>query len=833
MSLALRIALREMRAGLRGGLRGFRVFLLCLMLGVAAIAAVGLVREAIRQGMAEQGATLLGGDAQYGFTYRRATDAERGWIASHAARLSETITMRSMIGVGDAFTLTQIKAVDAAYPLNGRLVLDPPGAVLDEKEGVPGAFVDGVLADRLGLVPGARFTLGGKTFEMRARLLSEPDSTGRDTLFGPRTLVSLAALDGTPMLAPGSLFDSAYRVQLRPGQDLATLKRQAAAQFHGTGMNWTDSRRPSPGTERFTDQLSAFLVLVGLAGLAVGGSGMSSATSAWISSKAETIATLRALGASAGLVRRVFAVQLAALTVLGIALGLLLGAGLVMAAAPQIAGALPFPVAVGLSVRPLASAALFGALTVVLFTLWPLGRMTRIGAARLYRPGRAGGWPGWGAAVSSAVVLIVLAGAACAETGRTGLSLAVLGGVAAALVLLALMGRGIGALARRLRPLGRGRPVLHLALAALGGPGGEGRAVMISLGLGLTVLSSIGQIEAGLRSAIRNDLPAVAPAFFLIDILPDDRAALLDRLAALPGVTRTETAPMLRGVIDRINGRPAREVGGDHWVLRGDRGVTFAETPREKLTAGSWWPAGYDGPPQASFAAKEGAELGLKLGDRIGVNILGREIEATITSFRDVDFSTAGIGFVLTLDPAALAGAPHTEIATVYATPAAEAPVLRLIGHDFPNVTAIGVRGALERVGEALASVSKAVLLAASVTLAVGFVVLIGAAAGGEGARAREAAVLRSLGATRATVLASFALRAALAGAVAGIVAVAGGVLAGWAVMDRVMNLPYSIAWGPAFAIVAAGVGAVVLAQIAFALRPLGLRPARVLREAE
>ncbi|RBP92813.1 putative ABC transport system permease protein [Rhodobacter sp. 140A] len=832
MSLAWRIARRE----LRGGLRGFRVFLLCLMLGVAAIAAVGLVRGAIRAGLADQGAVLLGGDAQYEFTYRRATAEERDWIAAHAGRVSELVAFRSMLNAGDDYALTQVKAVDGAYPLTGTLALDPPlpPAALVGQGGVPGAFLDPVLADRLGLKPGDRFALGGQAFVMMARILREPDSTGAGIAFGPRSIVSLAAIEAGPLLAPGSLYETQYRVTLPAGATLATLKTAALARFEGAGMRWSDSRRAAPGAERFTDRLTTFLVLVGLAGLAVGGVGISATVSAWIERKAETIATLRALGATSGTIRAAFLIQLAVLGAAGIAAGLILGAGAVLAAAGAIARAMPVPVEVGLSARPLLEAALYGALTAAIFALWPLARMSALRAATLYRStGRGRSLPPAGSLVLIGALVVALVGAAATLSGEVGLTLAAFAGVAGALGLLALAALGLRRLARAAIPLTQGRPALHAALAAIGGPRSEAVAVVLSLGLGLSVLSAVGQIDAGLRGAIARDLPQVAPAYFIIDIQPDQLAPLLARLRAFPEVSRVDTAPMLRGVITRINGRPAREVAGDHWVLRGDRGVTFADVPRERLTAGTWWPEGYAGPPQASFAAKEAAELGLKLGDRITVNILGRDIEATITSLRDVDFSTAGIGFVLTLNPAALAGAPHTDLATIYAPEAGEAAILRDLARAFPNITAIRVRDAIARVSEALATIARAVALAASVTLATGFTVLIGAAAAGESARAREAALLKTLGATRGMILRSFALRAALAGASAGIIAVAVGALAGWAVLHFVMEASYRFAPGPAAAIALGGLGAVLIAGLVFALRPLAARPARVLRENE
>ena len=835
MTLSARIAARE----LRGGIRGFRVFLLCLMLGVAAIASVGLVRGAIRAALADQGAMLLGGDAQYEFTYRRATPEERAWIEDHAEATSEVIEFRSMLtrGEGEALetALTQVKAVDGAHPLIGSLALDPsvPMPALAPEGGPPGIFLDRILADRLGLAPGEVVQLAGQPFIYRAAITREPDSTGAGIGLGPRSIVAISAIEDTPILAPGSLYETEYRVILPAGTDLEAAQSAAEARFEGAGMRWSDSRRAAPGADRFVDRLGSFLVLVGLAGLAVGGVGISATVSAWIERKAETVATLRALGASGGTIRAIFLWQLAALSALGILAGVVLAALVVVLAAGVIEGALPIPVTIALSPAPMVEAAVYGALVAAIFALWPLARMATTRSGALYRAGRGRRWPSWPALVLMAVLVAALLAAAVGFSGLVGLTLGTFGGVVGALVLLWLAAFGLRLLARRAAHHARGRPALRAALAAIGAPRSEAAPVILSLGLGLSVLAAVGQVDAALRSAIQRDLPDVAPAYFMIDIQNSQLPDFLTTLDALGTISKVETAPMLRGVITEINGQPAREVAGEHWVLRGDRGVTYAVTPREALTAGTFWPADYAGPPQASFAAQEAAELGLKLGDRITVNILGRDIEAEITSLRDVDFSTAGIGFVLTLNPAALQGAPHVHIATIYAEPGDEAAILRKVAQDYPNVTAIRVRDAIARVSEALGTIARATSLAAGVTLLTGFVVLIGAAAAGEGARNWEAAMLKTLGATRATILRSFALRAALMGAAAGLVAIGFGALAGYAVLEWVMETRYRFAPLPALAIVLGGVLVTLTAGLVFALRPLAARPARILRARE
>ncbi len=834
MSLALTIARRE----LRGGLAGFRVFLACLALGVAAIAAVGTLRTGIQQGLTDQGAVILGGDAEMRFTYRAADADERAWMDRIATRVSEVYDFRSMVLTTDDQALTQVKAVDGGWPLTGAASLDPAIPVdeaLATVNGLPGALLDPVLIDRLGLAIGDSFRLGTQTFRLTAALIREPDSASTGFALGPRSVVRTKALASSGLLTAGSLYETRYRLTLPPGTDLEALETQAETAFRDKGMRWTDSRNAAPGIEAFVDRIGSFLVLVGLAGLAVGGVGISAAIRSYLDGKTETIATLKTLGAEGGLIFRIYLWQTALLSALGIAIGVLLGAIVPLLAAPLIEASLPFPATIRLSPMALAEAAFYGALSALIFTLLPLARTERIRPAALYRGGAGTRtWPRKRYLAALVLSALALIGSATWLSGIPDLALGAAAGIVGSLLILALAAYGLRKAARRLARtrLVRGRPATRAALAAIGAPRSDATPVILSLGLGLSVLAAVGQIDWNLRQAIATDLPTRAPAFFFVDIQPDQLAPFLARVTSDPAVTEVETAPMLRGVITRINDRPAREVAGDHWVVRGDRGITYAATPgtKTRITAGSFWPADYTGDPQISFAAEEAAEMGLSLGDQMTVNILGRDLTATVTSFREVDFSNAGMGFVMTLNPSALAGAPHTHIATVYAPPKAEAAILRDVSKTWPNITAIRIREAVDRVSEALSAIATATAWAAAGTLITGFMVLIGAAAAGERARIYEAAILKTLGATRGRILASFALRSALMGGAAGSVAVLAGGIAGWAVMVFVMDASYRFEPVSALGIVLGGVLATLLAGLAFALRPLSLRPARTLR---
>lgn len=838
MSIALRIARRE----LRGGLKGFRIFLACLALGVAAIAAVGSVREAIEAGLTREGAVILGGDAEMSFTYRFADDTERAFMEGLATRVSETVDFRSMVVVDRDGTLerglTQVRGVDSAYPLYGTVELDPPMPLTEAlaTTDLPGAVMDPVLIDRLALQVGDIFRLGTQDFELRAAMLTEPDGASGGFGLGPRTIVTLDGLAGSGLLAPGTLYETQYRLALPPGSDLEAAATEARTRFEDTGMRWRDSRNGAPGVQNFVDRIGAFLVLVGLAGLAVGGVGVSSAVRAYLDGKIETIATLKTLGAESRTIFAAYFAQIGLLTLVGLALGLTLGALLPLVFAPFIAAQLPVPIAFAIYPGPLMEAALYGTLTALIFTLWPLARTEQVRAAALYRdasgPARVWPRPVW------IVVIVTLAaaliGLATWLSGIPRLALGTAGGILGSLLLLTLSAIAIRALSRRLaraRML-RGRTALRTALGAVGGPGSEATSVVLSLGLGLAVLAAVGQIDSNLRAAIQRDLPTVAPSYFFVDIQPDQLQPFLDRVTTDPAVSRVETAPMLRGVITRINGERARDVAGDHWVIRGDRGVTYTTTapPSEQIVAGEWWPDDYAGPPLVAFAAEEAGEIGLTIGDTLTVNILGRDIEATIAALREVSFENAGIGFVLTMSQNALAGAPHTHIATIYAEEQAEAAILRDVAGDAPNITAIRVRDALDRVAEALRSLAAATSYGAAATLVTGFIVLIGAAAAGERGRVFEAAVMKTIGASRAGILASFALRSAILGAAAGVVAILAGALGGWAVMTFVMESDFRFEPVSAIAIILGGALATLLSGLAFAWRPLAARPARVLR---
>jgi putative ABC transport system permease protein len=735
--------------------------------------------------------------------------------------------------------LTQVQAVDDLYPLIGETVLDPPmplSQAFAGTEQTPGGVMERVLADRLGLTAGDTFNLGATTFTLSAILVSYPDNSGGGFGLGPRSLVLLDDLKDSGLLVTGTLMESNYRLDLPDGADLQDLEDQSESLFRDSGLRWRDARAGAPGVARFVDRIGAFLILVGLSGLAVGGVGVSAAVRSYLQGKAPVIATLKTLGATRATIFLTYFLQIGVLTIAGVTIGLILGAAIPLAFAPIIEARLPIPADFTLHAAPLFEATIYGVLAALIFTLWPLARTEDIKAATLFRDAFGAGrmFPALKYLIATAVLFAILIGTAILFSGTAFLTLWTAGGILFALALLVAAAAFARWTARRFRRTARGRPALRAALGSIGARNGETTSVVLSLGLGLAVLAAVGQIDGNLRASIADELPDVAPSYFFVDIQPDQIDGFRARLDDDPQVSDYEATPMLRGVITQINGQAARDVT-DHWVIRGDRGITYSALPSEGtiITEGNWWPEDYTGPPLISFATEEGAEMGLRIGDTITTNILGRDITATIANFREVSFEDAGIGFIMSMNPSALQGAPHSWISTVYSEPEAEAAILRDLATAYPNITAIRVRDAIDQVVQLLGGISAATRYGALATLLTGFLVLIGAAAAGERARTYEAAVLKTLGASRGTILRSFALRSALLGLAASIVALTAGIAGGWAVSTFIMETDYTPIWTSAGTIIFGGMATTLIAGLAFAWRPLSAKPAQVLRSRE
>jgi putative ABC transport system permease protein len=831
---ALRLARRE----LRGGVAGFRIFLACLVLGVGAIAAIGSLEAAVAAGIRADARALLGGDASARLAMRPASAAERRFLAA-SGRLSEVTRLRVMarpLAEGRQ-SLVELQAVDRAYPLYGALALRPAmplAAALAAENGVFGAAVEAPLASRLGIKPGDRFRIGDAVLRLAAIIEREPDAAFAGLAFGPRVIVAQQALAATRLLRPGALVTYDYRLRLPPGRDAARWIGEARARFPLAGWQLRSAADASPRLRRLIDRVGFFLGLVGITALLVGGIGIESAVAGYVASKTAAIATLKCLGASGRLVFAACLAQVLALALIGIAAGLLLGGLAPAAAAPLVAGLLPTGLRLGVYPLPLAAAGLCGLMATLAFALWPLAAVGGIAPAALFRdrvapaPRRRAPLAAFGSVLAG----LALAALVVASAPDRRVALWYVGGTLAGFLLFRLAGAGV-VWAARLAPR-PSRPLWRLALANLCRPGAPTARIVLSLGIGLSVMIATALVEGNLRVAIDSRLAERAPADFFIDLQPAQLAGFAALVGATPGA-RFEAVPMLRGRIVRLNGTPverAKIASDAQWVLRGDRGVTYAAAVPQgsRVVAGRWWPADYRGPPLVSFDAGLARGLGLAVGDRLTVNVLGREITAKIANLRRIDWARLGISFVMVFAPGTLERAPQTRLAALYAAPAAADPLAQRIVARFPNVSAIPVRAALAAVARVVATIGRAIRLVALLTLAAGVLVLGGAVAAGHRRRVYDAVVLKVLGATRGAIAAAFLIEHALLGLATALVAAGFGTLAAWLLVTGPMKSDWVFLPGP---LAATAAGAVILALLLGFLgtwRALGASPARFLR---
>jgi putative ABC transport system permease protein len=798
LTMAARLARRELRAGLKG----FRIFLACLALGVAAIAGVGSLSEAMLAGLEANGRALLGGDVELRLIHRRATTEEQAWLESHSAGVSRTAELRGMArSLSDATRrrLVEVKAVDSAYPLVGRFVSEPAMPVAEAlagRDGRWGALVDPGLLARLDLAVGDRLKLGALDYEIRGTVDYEPDRAARAVTLGPRMLVHLDSLAETGLEQPGSLIYHHYRLRLPPGQSAGDWVASLNAAHPEAGWRVRDVKGAAPGMVRLVTQVTLFMTLVGLTALLVGGVGIANAVKSFLDEKRATIATLKCLGAPARLIFQTYLLQVLGLASLGIVLGLALGAGLPWVIGPALSERLNFALGGTLFVRPLAMATLFGVLITLVFSLWPLARAQQIPAASLFRDlvQRARSLPPPWAIAASALAGAALIAAAILGTSDSAFAVTFVGAAIAVLGAFRLAALGLTWLASAL-PRQR-HPALRLALANLHRPGAPTAGVVTSLGLGVTVLVAIALIEGNLSRQVLSEMPAEAPGFYFIDIQPHQVEAFEAAVREVPGVSGLERVPMLRGRISGVNGKRPEEMaipGDVAWVFRGERGLTWAVAPPEgtTITEGEWWPADYQGPPLVSLDAAVGRALDLHPGDRLTINVLGRDFEVTIASLRAIRWADLKINFVMIFSPGLLDQAPQMNIATVRIDPEREDELERRVTDGFPNVSSIRVKEALASFAEMLASIATAVTATAGVTLLAGTLVLAGAVAAGHRRRIYDAVVLKVLGATRRDVARAFLLEYGIIGVItAAISAVFGSIAAQW-ILISVMGMDF------------------------------------------
>jgi putative ABC transport system permease protein len=830
--LALTLARRE----LRGGVRGLWIVLACLALGTAVIASVGTLRAAVEAGLAADGRALLGGDLEIDGGSLPLPDTLRDWLRARGAATSDVVQMRSLIvAPSGERQLIELKAVDNVWPLVGGADADPPqsiAAALSLADGHYGLLAEQVVLDRLALHPGDAVRVGSATFRVAGALTREPDRVATASIMGPRVLIASAALPSTNLIAPGTMARFSIRVV---AADPAGIARTIRPAFPDQGWRIKDPSEAASGVSRFIDQTATFLTLVGLTSLLVGGIGVANGVRAWLDARARTIATLRCLGASAGLIFGVCLIQVMALACGGIVLGLAAGALLPLLGAPLLGALLPVPPVAGVYPLPLAEAAAFGLLTALCFALWPLGRAARIPGGALFRDGllpEAARPAPWLIATNAAVAAALVGLTVATATDRM-FSVWFCIGAVATLLLFRAGAVAVIALARALPP--PRWPSVRLGLGNIYRPGAPTGLLLLSAGLGLSTLASVALIQGNMQGQIRDQLPGAAPSFFFVDIQNDQLARFEALVRAQPGVEDLRQVPSMRVRVVAIKGVPAAEAAvtpDTVWALRGDRGLTYSAEPPPgtRIVEGNWWPPGYDGPPLVSFDAALAKGWHAGVGDIIRVNVLGRDLDLKIANLREIAWRSLSINFFMVASPGILSSAPHTHIATVRVAAAQEGALLRTVTDTLPNVTGIRVADVIATVAVLLNQIAAALTATGGVTLLAGTLVLAGAIAAGQRRRVREATILKTLGATSAQIRTAWLTEFGLLGLAAGTIAALVGTAASYGVMHFIMRTDWIFLPVQLISTLAGALAIMLLFGYAGTSAALRARPAPLLR---
>lgn len=829
-------AWRIARRDLHRRFRGLRLLLVCLFLGVGALAAIGTLTGAIRGELDAQGREILGGDLEVEVWQRPLDDAEAGWLERYG-KISRGLRMQAMASAGEAATPVELKAVDGRWPMYGALRLadgrnagaPPPGQ----------AWIAEGAAERLEIAPGDRFRVGTADLVVGGIIGDEPDRLSEGFQLGQTVIVALSVPAQAGLTAPGAMYQSKTRVRFDGAQNPADVEQALKESFPEAGFDIRTRDRASPGAERFVARMGEFLTLVGLAALAIAGIGIGGGVASYLEARRASVATLKILGATSGDIARIYALQIGTAALAGAIAGLAAGV-LVTPLLAQAMGDL-LPVRPGLVFDPgaLLRAALFGMFVALVFAAPPLIRARHYPAMALMRSRvspLSGAWRG--AVWPVALGLAGIAALALVGSPQPWLSAMFLAGAAALLLILWGLGKAIRATAARWpRPA---NPIARAALSNLHRPGAATGSLVTALGFGLAAFVLLAAVQTSLDANIMRSVPSQAPDYFVLDI-PRDRLpefeSTVERHA--PGAD-VESVPTLRGAILAYGPRDkptvvseVEELPEGAWALRGERGLTYADglPDGNSLVAGEWWPADYAGEPLVSVDADLAQAANLRIGDYITVGLLGVERQARIANLRRVDWESMGFNYVLVFSPNALIDAPHNLAATVsLPTGGSAGGLLRDLVRVFPSSSVIEVGSLLTQARDILEQVSLAILAAAGVAVLAGIAVLLGAIAAARAARLYDTVILRVLGASTrqllALQLAEFGLLAALLALVAlGL----GGALA-WLVIVQLFEFEWLPDWSRVLAVLGAGIALVLTFALAASLPLLRARPSQALR---
>lgn len=824
---------------LRGSARLWLLFASSLALGVAAVVAVSALAASLRSGLAQESRRLLAADLK--IESRKPFPAELSSALAGRSGVSSSQQIELLTVVRSPATgksqLVELKAISEGYPFYGTLEIEPAGRPLEVvRKGA--ALAPRELLARLGIGLGDTLEIGGEPFPVGALLLSEPDRLSTAFTLGPPLLVHLDHLEKTGLTRFGSRVTHRLLVRVEdPAREEALVRELRSLLADPVAYRIETAREGLPEIRQGIARAERFLLLVALVSLALGGIGVAQTVRLWLSIRLDSIAVWKALGARSSELGGLYLGQCLLLALGGSSLGLALG-GLLAALLPRWVGGLLAELPRGnLELGPFGLGLGVGLGIALAFAWMPLRSALSVPAVRVLRreveplPLRRG---------EQALALALVAGsvwlsawlltrslvAAWSFTGALGGILFLLGGVV----------RLVLGLAHRM-PRSRFPLSFRYGWAALGRPGSVSRGALVALGVGSFVLVSVEGVRRGVVERLSQELPRDAPTAFLIDIQPYQWPGVRGILEE-EGATGTQSVPVVMARLSSIDGQPILEVLNkrkagerrERWALTREQRLTYLDTlPSDnRLVAGSLW--SHPDQAEVSVEAEFANDLGIGIGSRLGFDVQGVPIELLVTSLRKVDWQSFQINFFLVVEPGVLEEAPQMRLAASRLPRGRESEIQDRIVAAFPNVTVFPIREVLDKVVAVLGRITAGIRFLGAFTVGAGLAILAGALGTAGALRAREVALLKTLGLRRTGVVSWFAIEYALAGALAGAVGGFAGAVAQRVVLERAFTI--SAGWSGDL-LLAAALGLAALAAVTgllASLPALSQRPADVFR---
>ncbi|HEY3368738.1 MAG TPA: FtsX-like permease family protein [Symbiobacteriaceae bacterium] len=837
MNFYFRTALREFRRGRRR----FVFFLLCIAIGVAGLTGIKGFNASLQGALLREARTLMAADLQLS-TGRTATPAQAELLAGLPARgiavahNVETASMAVNPATRDT-TLVEVKAVGPGYPFYGALAVNPPAPLTDET-----ALVGPELLDRLGLKVGDTVKLGSTTFVIGGVIVQEPDRITAGFAMGPRVMITPAGLARANLIQFGSRAQNIYLFKLADPKQVGALRSELTTAFAKERPRIADYREANPTVRRFLDRLTAFLSLVSLVALLVGGLGVANATRVFIQEKLDAIAVMKCLGATNRKVTGVYLTQMLMLGLAGSALGVAAGYG-VQLFLPKLAGTfLNLTLTPYLSPEVALQGLLVGVLTAFLFTLLPLTAIADVKPALVFRRAMGEARLDRRTTVREGLLLTVTGlGIALISTwvsGSVKWGFAFVGGLGAATLLLGGAARVAVGIVKRIR-VPRSWPAARQGLANLHRPGSQASAVVLALGVGVTLVLTIFLLQRGLLREVRLTSPAGAPNMFFMGLQQADEPAFKAFLRSQPGVLNApDPIPFVRGKLVKVNGKSMEELTlaeNDQRWFNSMQTLSYSATlpSGNELLRGRWWtPADYQDKLVISVESEAATRLHLDVGMTMDLELEGSiPAHAEIMNIRKTTDYRAGGAFNFVLGPSELGPVPVSFIGQANVAQGAAGPLQREMAAQFPGVTAIDLNDILKTVGTVLDRIGLVIRFVAGFSVAAGLIILASSIAATKFRRTREAVLYKTLGATRSRVWRMFAVEYATIGLVAGIVGA--GLAAGvtWALLRFVMESTYHFELLPLLA----GIGVTIVLTVAVGVLStvdvVSAKPYQVLRE--